>query len=520
MTLAASSHGKAGWVDDFCTGRKAYVLVALLAAAMCVLSIAMQGMPIPYIHDEFTYLFAGETFAQFRLSNPSPPSPESFWSPHLMVEPSYSSKYPPAQGLSLALGIWLGHPFIGLGLGGIGASLCLLWALRATVKPLPAMAASLAFVLATLHTGAWIRSYMGGFLAFACAVLVFGFFMRLRRGRPSPIAFLLLGVGVAGLYLSRPFEGGLVCLLCGLTFADRLYLLLRSNARSTGVGLLIAALPVIVALLFQVALNRAVTGQFLRTPYAEYQSQYGTQPLFIWQGESTGSKASARMIQVEGLLLAKGGWATHVKSSIWGGYYAMISIGGQVLAWLLLISLPFLLLEQRRLLLVAIAFPLVHAVANFLMMDHYFAPIAPVWFLALGALFQVSADKLRSRLPILIGGPAIFAGLLLPQLLGHTGHPRVYHHADLVRALSAQPPSLVFVTYASGTLPDLDVVYNDPDLQNHSLFAKELDQSSNCLVLDAFSAGRQIWRVEVSDSAMSAEIVDPSEICDRVPVTN
>lgn len=119
-----------------------------------------RGVPIPYIHDEYSFLLAGDTFAHGRLTNPAHPMWAHFETINVLQHPTYMSKYPPGQGFFLASGeVLFGHPIYGVWLsaGLMCAAIC--WMLYGWVSPRWALIGGLVAVLQFGIFTYWSQSY-------------------------------------------------------------------------------------------------------------------------------------------------------------------------------------------------------------------------------------------------------------------------------------------------------------------------------------------------------------------------
>jgi hypothetical protein len=269
------------------TGRlwtKPAMVVTMLGALPIVLRLALLAqspVPTPSGSDDFSYLLLGDTFAHFRLSNPTHPFYRFFEANFVLQQPSYSSIYPPGQGLLLAVGQRVfGLPWVGVVLSmGVLCGLSY-WMLRGWTMERWALLGGLLAVMEFGPLCQWMNCYWGGALSAIAGCLVFGALPRLRcswRKRDAS----LLGLGIGLELLTRPFECTLLVIAALAFFA--LFVRVRPSwRRAATVGAIgaLAFLPAPVLMLFQ---NKAVTGNWTTLPYMVSRYEYGVPTTFTFQ---------------------------------------------------------------------------------------------------------------------------------------------------------------------------------------------------------------------------------------------
>lgn len=264
--------------------RGAAILICGLMGLLCPAAFGLLvGIPEPLVHDEYSYLLGADTFANGRLSNPSPQLPDFFEAPHVIVSPWYGSKYPPGQSMVLAVGqVLCGHPIWGVWIscGLFASALC--WMLHTWVSRHWAVAITV-MAVATIGTSTyWAQSYWGGMVAATGGALLFGG-MRCTLNEPRILSSMAMGLGVVVLAYTRPLEGLLTALPASIVIVGWLFRRGRHGADSKLRRFLVPfGTIVVLGLISMGAYNKAVTGDALRTPYEVHAAQYLHQDVFVF----------------------------------------------------------------------------------------------------------------------------------------------------------------------------------------------------------------------------------------------
>jgi hypothetical protein len=495
--------------------RRGVAVIALFFIVIAVRLAVLPQLPVPVpgIHDEYSYLLLGDTLAHGRLANPPHPMWMSFETFHVNWIPAYSSKYPPGQGAVLALGQLVGHPWIGVLLSVAAMCAAILWMLQAW---LPARWALLGAMLVALKFGVasyWINSYWGGAVAALGGALVLGAMPRIARRARTGDA-LLLGLGIAILANTRPYEGALFCIPVAVWFLWWLAGKTKSPVPPrTRVIKVLAPLAVLLALTvgFIGYYNWRLTGSALVFPHTLNSRTYRTTGLFLWDHPKEPLEYHNQ--QFEDFY---NGWERenyqHTWRDIWKVSAEKLTRSGSTYFWwgalLLLPGLPFVLFDQKMRLPILI---FLLGAGGFLVliwsMPHYAATLTCVIFLLLvQAIRHLRTVRLRGRPLGLALSWAMFYLLLVDVGFSMSRHlcdqlewtcKGDPSRADIAKRLSQTPGKhLVMVRYEEDHNLHDEWVYNGADIGVAKvLWARELDPAQNAKLF-AYFRDRQIWLVE------------------------
>jgi len=494
--------------------RKKLALCSIFFAVIAVRLAVLPLLPVPFpgVHDEFSYLLLADTLAHGRLANPTHPMWVSFETFHVNWQPTYASKYPPAQGFVLALGQLLGHPWIGALLSNAAMCAAILWMLQAWM---PARWAFLGVVLAALKLGVasyWMNSYWGGAVPAAGGALVLGGLARMKR-HASVRDALLTGLGIAILANSRPFEGLILCIPVGIYF---LWWLVgkTKNRNSLAARLQRTAIPLAIVIvltgLWTAYYNQRLTGHALLFPYVLNARTYPV-TTFVFEKPAPVIHYNNPQFSFfyDGVVrVAYAGTWDDLKRISW----EKVTRWSSAFLWIgLLLALPGLPLvfRDRRLSLLRIVLLLV-LLASFSVVwsnAHYIAPVACT-------IFALIVQSLRHLRTIRFGGMRLGRALswAVVALLAMDTASAVIHRscdplawtcqglprrAAIEKTLAGTPGKhLVMVRYEKFHNVDIEWVYNRVDIDRSKVvWARELGVEQNAKLF-AYFKDRHVWLVD------------------------
>lgn len=483
--------------------RVAILLVGALSFGGSAAVSLLGQMPVPAVHDEFSYLLAADTFAAGRLSNPTHPMWVHFESFHIIQHPTYASKYPPGQGLALAVGQGLlGQPIVGVWLSMALACAAITWMLQAWLPPWWALLGGL---LAAVRLGIfsyWSQSYWGGAVAAIGGALVWGALRRVVH-RPTVWDALLLGLGVAILANSRPYEGLLVSLPAA---AALLVWMGRKAGPSVRVTIKCIVLPVCAVLALTAGAmgfyNKSVTGDLLRMPYQVHEETYFAGPLFLWQ--RLRPEPTYRHKAFDDYHVSKSAREFTEQHSLTG----LLRYKGPKLKRLLrfylwpelvipLVMLPWVLRDRwMRLALLTCGVLLAGLLAASPLQRHYAAPITGLVFaLVLQGMRHLHVWRWRGRRTgrFIVWAIVGICVVSAPQLLEK---PKTWSldRASFLALLSKDADRhLVVVRYRPWHNANREWVYNEADIDAAKVvWAREIDPAQNRKLLEYFK-DRRAW---------------------------
>jgi hypothetical protein len=502
------------------------VLIVALCLMVRLAVLPVDPKPEPRYHDEFAYIFGGETFAMGRLANPTPPLWRFFETYHINMQPTYVSKYPPAQSAFLALGIRLfGHPWYGVLMSVALMCGCICWMLQGW---LPAKYALLGGLFAVLQFGIahyWIDSYWGGAVAAIGGALVFGALPRLaRHGKPS--AAWAAAAGIAILANSRPYEGLVLVILSSAALLwwtrGHFHVWLRP-------AVLIAFAVILLSTAAAMAYyNFKTTGSPTTLPYSVNQARYSAAPV-LWIMPLYAPKH--RDYRDPSMREFWETWDFHYYTQarhnplilVFRLYQRIRELLGEnaglILAFLFVCAIPLARMPRLRLAFGVLVLFLGAMTLDSFTYAHYLAP-------GIGAFFVVSMFGMRllrcHRLKrqdsgrVLVASVVALACILwffdsIASIYSRIVNPdpaptAIGFRRRVARRLTSEPGThLVLVRYAANHDGHYEIVYNSPDIDAQKIiWAFDFGREADRPLLDYYR-GRKVWLVQPDDPSPTLE---------------
>lgn len=510
------------------------IAIASLVLLTRVALLSIWSIPRPQIHDEFAYLFGGETLALGRLTNPVPKRWQFFEAPHILVTPSFQGRYPPGQAVALAAGkAMLGHPWFGVLLSCATMSGAICWMLQGWMPARWALLGGLLSLVRLAVCSYWMNSYWGGAVAAIGGCLVMGAYPRIVRQKRFHCAWAM-AAGLIILANTRPLEGAISSLPVGVAllywfFSGRSAAPLRM--RLVGVGAPIV-LCLAIGAVFTGYYNYRVTGHALGMPHREFARQYAHVPMLL-----TGSVDDRKVVYAKtDMEYQFAVWEpatvkrtqVHYLETRW--YY--LAVGDRetlgILLAIPLAMIPLTLRDARiRVMMVCLLMMLLVMLVDGSGSLHYTGPQMGSLF---GLLVQCirhlrAASTVRRRstgrflsrvLPIASIICFVAFGVSRGRETGWTEtRTPIQHRPEMEATLAAesQGKAIVFVQYRFNPaviFPFEDWNYNSPDLDGTPvLWVHDMGRAENQKLLQEYP-GRAAWNCFIDYS--NGPITQPPEI--------